>query len=149
MDPEFIYDDKSLLIQIRNGNIKAFESFFNKYSARLYFFVLGYLKSHADTEEIIQNCFLSLWEIKNSLDETCSLKNYLYTMAVNKVFNFLKHKAVHQKFREYNLLHETDNIYQTENDVLYNELKDNLDYVREKLPEEILQNTFTLLQEPN
>jgi RNA polymerase sigma-70 factor (ECF subfamily) len=136
LDPEFIYDDKSLLIQIRNGNIKAFESIFNKYSTRLYFFVLGYLKSHADTEEIIQNCFLSLWENKHGLDESCSLKNYMYTMAVNKVFNFLKHKAVHQNLMDYTFLHETENVYQTEKDILYNELKENVDYVMEKLPEQ-------------
>jgi len=130
------YDDKSLLCQIRDGSIKAFEILFNKYSRRLYFFVLSYTKSQADTEEIVQSSFISVWENRNRLDESFQLKNYLYTIAVNKVLNFIKHQATHQRYVEYSFIHKSISDDQTEKDVLYNELHENVDRVLEILPDQ-------------
>jgi RNA polymerase sigma-70 factor (ECF subfamily) len=132
----FAYDDKSLLYQIRDGSIKAFEILYNKYSRRLYFFILSYAKSHADTEEIVQSSFISVWENRHRLDESCQLKNYLYTIAVNKVLNYLKHQAIHQSYIEYSLIHKIILDDQTEKEVLYNELQENVDRVLEILPDQ-------------
>jgi RNA polymerase sigma-70 factor (ECF subfamily) len=133
---EFSHDDKSLLVQIRSDNIKAFEILYNKYIAKLYFFILGYVKSHADTEEILQSSYLMVWEHRHHLDESCSLRNYLYTIAVNKVFNFLKHQAIHRNYVEYSMMHNTLLDNQTEQEILYDDLKKNIDQVLQKLPEQ-------------
>ena len=130
------YDDKSLLYQIRDGSVQAFEILFNKYSRKLYFFIMRYTKSHADTEEIVQSSFISVWENRHRLDESFQLKNYLYTIAVNKVLNFIKHQAIHQRYIEHSLVHKSISDDQTEKEILYNELQENVDRVLEKLPDQ-------------
>ncbi|MBN1416674.1 MAG: RNA polymerase sigma-70 factor [Bacteroidales bacterium] len=136
MSLKFSYDDKSLLVQIRKDNIKAFEILYNKYTAKLYFFIFGYVNSHADTEEIVQNSYLMVWEHRHHLDESCSLKNYLYTIAVNKVYNFLKHQAIQHNYKEYSIMHDTLLDDQTEKEILYNDLKKNINHLLQRLPEQ-------------
>jgi RNA polymerase sigma-70 factor (ECF subfamily) len=107
------------VLQLKEGDKKAFEFIFDKYKSKLYFFALAYLRSPIEAEEVTQNTFISLWEHKESLNETLSIKNYLYKITVNHVYNHLKHEAIRQKF--------IDN-RATENQEENNELEQNLDY---------------------
>ena len=97
---------------------------------------MRYAKSHADTEEIIQSSFISVWENRHRLDESCQLKNYLYTIAVNKVLNFIKHQAIHQSYIENSHYHAVISDDLTEKEVLYSELQENVARVLEKLPDQ-------------
>jgi RNA polymerase sigma-70 factor (ECF subfamily) len=132
----FLYDDRSLLIEIRTGNIKAFEVLYNKYADKLYFFLFGYTKSHPETEEILQNIFLAVWENRSNLNESYNLKNYLYTIAVNKAFNYLKHKAIHQAYSGYFSVAENDHDNHTEKELLFNELKENIENILDSMPDQ-------------
>lgn len=114
--------------------MRAFEVIFNKYSKKIYFFVLGYLKSHEETEEIVQSSFLSLWENRFRLDESSSLKNYLYTIAVNKVFNFLKREVLSKKYLE--SINEIDEENPTEKEIYFNEFNAKLETILNRLPEQ-------------
>ena len=129
-----LYSDDSLALHLKNGDEKAFEIIFNQYKAKLYFFALSYLRSSSETEEIIQNVFLSLWEHKQLINETLSIKNYLYKITVNHVYNHLKHEAVRQKFIDYSLvnqLKEDDGLQQNSD---FNDLKKTIDDLIERLP---------------
>ena len=134
MNSKPLYSDDSLALQLKNGDKKAFELVFNQYKAKLYFFALAYLRSSSDTEEIIQNVFLSLWEHKHSINEALSIKNYLYKITVNHVYNHLKHEAVRQKFIDYSLVNqlEEDDALQQNSD--FNDLKKTIDELIERLP---------------
>jgi len=125
-----------LLIEIRSGNIKAFEVLYNKYADKLYFFLLGYTKSHYETEEILQNIFITIWENRNELNESYNLKNYLYKIAVNKAFNYLKHKAVQQAYINYFSKCESAQDNYTEKEFMHNELKENIEYILDNMPDQ-------------
>lgn len=93
--------EKDTLIQLKEGNPKAFSRIFSQYSQRLYFFALGYLKSEKEAEEIVQETFLKLWERREHLDLTLSFHAYLFKIA----FNFIQ-KRIQRQVKDDELKHE-------------------------------------------
>ena len=104
----YSYSDFSLIRKLKKGNKKAFEIIFHKYKEKLYFFALEYINDVTETEDIIQVVFISLWEHRQYLNETRSLKNYLYKSVVNTIYNHFKHKAIQQKYLDYSKAIITD-----------------------------------------
>lgn len=96
-----LYIDKNLIIKLKAGDRRAFQLIFNAYSESLFHFTLSYLKDSSESEEIVQDVFLRLWEIRSEIDEDKSFKNFLYRMAVNRVFNHIKHQVVRQKYENH------------------------------------------------
>ena len=96
-----LYIDKNLIIKLKAGDRRAFQLVFNAYSESLFHFTLSYLKDSSESEEIVQDVFLRLWEIRSEIDEDKSFKNFLYRMAVNRVFNHIKHQVVRQKYENH------------------------------------------------
>jgi RNA polymerase sigma-70 factor (ECF subfamily) len=123
-----------LVRRLRKGDKQAFELIFNRYKEQLYFFTQGYLHSSTDSEEIIQNVFLSLWESRDSLKEELSLKSFLYKITVNNIYNYLKHKAIEHKYLEYISVQEIKLEDNSEESIIYNDLKKNIDQLINDLP---------------
>ena len=124
----------SLVRKLKKDNRKAFELIFDKYKEKLYFFALGYLNNVTETEEIIQTVFISLWEHRHSVNETLSLKNYLYKSTVNTIYNHFKHKAIRQKYLDYSLVYEMKEDNYTQESINHNDLKKLVDTLIERLP---------------
>jgi RNA polymerase sigma-70 factor (ECF subfamily) len=129
-----LYSNDTLVLQLKKGDKKAFEIIFDQYKTKLYFFALGYLHTAIEAEEVVQNAFLSLWEHRQSLDETLSVKNYLYKTIVNSVYNFLKHEAIRRKYVDYTLSHELEEDDYSQRSIYFNDLKQTIDSLIEQLP---------------
>jgi RNA polymerase sigma-70 factor (family 1) len=127
--------DISLVKNLKKGDKRAFEKIFYKYKERIYFFAFGYLKNEAETEEIVQNTFVSLWERRFLLKEDLPIKSYIFKIAVNSIYNILKHKAVHKKFIDYISNSDSKIANIPEHDLEYKELLKMLDVLIEDLPE--------------
>src|SRR6056297_582192 len=90
--------DSELLIKLRKGDIEAFDQVFKKYGDRLFGFALSYLKSKEETEGLVQNVFLKLWENHKKLKQDSSLKSYLFTIAYHEMCQIFRKKQIHEKF---------------------------------------------------
>jgi len=90
--------DSKLVEKLRKGDIDAFDDVFKKYGDRLFGFAISYLKSKEETEELVQNVFLKIWENKKSLKKESSLKSYLYTIAYQEMCQLFRKKSIHEKF---------------------------------------------------
>jgi RNA polymerase sigma-70 factor (ECF subfamily) len=123
-----------LVGRLRRSDRQAFELIFDRYKEQLYFFTQGYLHSYADSEEIIQNVFLSLWESRDSLKEELSLKSFLYKITVNNIYNYLKHKAIENKYLEHVSNQEVKLDDNSEESIIFNDLKKTIDQLVEDLP---------------
>jgi RNA polymerase sigma-70 factor, ECF subfamily len=134
LSAKFYSSELYLVRKLRKGDCESFELIFNNYKEKLYFFARGYLHSDSETEEIIQNVFVSLWENRDLLNEELSIKDYLYKAVVNKVFNYFKHQAVRQKYLEHILIHESEEDNDSQLDISYNDLKDAVNDIVEHLP---------------
>mgnify|MGYP000564624759 CR=1 FL=1 len=55
-------------------------------------FVVSKCGNMEDAEDIIQNVFMKIWIHREALDETMSIKNYIYVLSKREVFNYLRAK---------------------------------------------------------
>ena len=91
--------NESLIVHsLSKGNLLAFNTLYKDYSGRLYRFALGYLKSEAEAEELVQEVFTIIWERHTELKEELSFKSFLFTIAFNLIMKHFRTKAYLQKY---------------------------------------------------
>jgi RNA polymerase sigma-70 factor (ECF subfamily) len=84
------FSDHACLAGLQKDDIRAFDELFDRYAPALCRFAHGYLKSHADAEDAVQECFLKLWERRQSFDEGIIFEAYLYKAAYHAVLKHLR-----------------------------------------------------------
>lgn len=84
------FSDAACLARLRESDPQAFNELFALYAPRLCRFAYGYLKSQADAEEVVQDCFLQVWARRHEFDEGIVFKTYLYTCAYHAVLKQLR-----------------------------------------------------------
>lgn len=82
--------EKFIVELLRQGNEKAFNSIFREYGKRLYCFSYAYLKSKEDAEEIVQETFIKIWEVRATIDPALSFSAFIFTIAYRLVLNKLR-----------------------------------------------------------
>jgi RNA polymerase sigma-70 factor, ECF subfamily len=82
--------DSELVRLIRRGEQSAFELLFKLHYSALSQFARIYVKRNDIAEEIVQETFIKIWEIRDSIDENRSLKAFLYKCVHNNSINFIK-----------------------------------------------------------
>ena len=84
------WNNKKLVDAIQKGDKMAFEFIFNLYYKPLLGYVTTFSKNREQSEDIVQQSFVSLWEKRNKLQKNISPKNYLYTIAYNNYIDFYR-----------------------------------------------------------
>jgi RNA polymerase sigma-70 factor (family 1) len=82
-----ITDDRVLLAQMRAGEGSAFAALFRRYYGGLCAFASGYTKSRESAEEVVEDVFVRLWELREQLEVRETLKSYLFTAVRNRALN--------------------------------------------------------------
>lgn len=95
------FSEPDLLRRLNEGDERAFDALFRHYSALVYRFAYGYLKARTDAEEIVQECFLKIWEKREQLRPDVPLKAYLFTTAHHAILNQLRRQQQRQRFQTY------------------------------------------------
>ena len=90
-------------MQWLHGDELAFEKIYRLYAPKLYGSLLGLLKSVPQTEEILQDVFLKIWEYRASIDSEKSFRAFLFKIAENKAYDFFR-KASRDKKLEAELI---------------------------------------------
>jgi RNA polymerase sigma-70 factor (ECF subfamily) len=72
---------------IRIGDEAAFEQIFRQYHQQLCRYAFTILKDAEAAEEMVQDVFLKIWERKENLEITVSIKSYLYRAVHNSCLN--------------------------------------------------------------
>lgn len=92
--------DKCLLIKLRDGDEKAFESLFWKYNEHIYNFILSIFHDDFTSEDITQNVFLKIWERRESIDIDLNFESYIFTIARNLAYKEMELRLVSQKLSD-------------------------------------------------
>ena len=85
-----LYSDTEIIQGLHRGDHQIYEYLFRSHYIALCHFCLKYVREPAIAEEIVQEIFAYLWEKRESIKITSSLKSYLYTAVKNKAINYLK-----------------------------------------------------------
>ena len=91
MQNNYIQIDYELLIQLREGNEKAFSMVFNAYHRYLYVLASRYLMSESYAEDAVQHTFMRLWEERETFDYKKGIKNLLFTILKHYILNEIRH----------------------------------------------------------
>lgn len=106
--------------QIQSGDKEAFRLLYTKYFTPLCRFIFLYVRDEMDAEELATDVFLRVWEKREELDFSLSLKAYLFEAGRNKAFNFIRD----QKERvTLDFLEETNSGYNQEEELELKELQ--------------------------
>lgn len=92
-----LWEDKSLLLKIADGDQQAFRLIFDAYRNRVFTYAVRYLKSKELSEEIVQEVFLKIWVKRESLPEIGNFGGFIRTVATNLTFDALRKKALDYK----------------------------------------------------
>ncbi len=69
---------------------QAFEELFRKYFPSLMAFSRRILGNEEDAREVVHQVFVNLWEKRNDIDLSTSLKSYLFTSVNNRSLNMIR-----------------------------------------------------------
>ena len=83
--------DYKILMQLRDGNEKAFSIVFDSYHRYLYVLACRYLMSESFAEDAVQYTFMRLWEGRETFDYQTGIKNLLFTILKNYLLNEIRH----------------------------------------------------------
>ena len=81
---------KSYIKELRGGSHKAFNAIYDMYADKLYSFALAHTKSQETAGDIVQETFLRLWTVRESLSVDGSLQSLLFTIANNRLIDLFR-----------------------------------------------------------
>jgi RNA polymerase sigma-70 factor (ECF subfamily) len=92
-------DESQIIQSLNEGCERAMRYLYERYSARIYFMAIKFLKSPEQSQELVQDVFLKLWVKRAELDKERPVEAWLYTVARNLVINQFKKMAREQMNR--------------------------------------------------
>ena len=125
--------DQQIIQDIREGKEDPFRELFNTYYEGLCQYAFTILRDMDEAEDIVQAMFIKIWEKRQSLTITHTIKSYLYKAIYHQCINQFEHRAVREKYQELSLI-ENSGIQLPE--VFPNELEDRIVTAINSLPKQ-------------
>lgn len=136
---QLMKEEKDLLEALRRGNRAAFSILFNKYYRDMVLFAGHFLHDKSRCEDIVQGVFLKVWASREQLAILSSLKSFLLKSVQNSCLDELRHQKVVREHERYSEAFSRFDTMETEQYVLYADLKGSLDKALGQLPPACLQ----------
>ncbi|MDD7884860.1 RNA polymerase sigma factor [Flavivirga sp. 57AJ16] len=88
-------DETQLLDQLKSENQKdkAFRALITLYKERLYWHIRNIVKSHDDTDDVLQNVFIKVYKNIDNFKGDSKLFSWLYRIATNESITFINKNA--------------------------------------------------------
>ena len=99
MSTSLAYNEKELLLQVAEGDEIAFNQLFLQWHQLLAGYVFRITESRELTEEIVQDVFMNIWMVRETLAEINNFKYFLLVVSRNQAFDILKKQLKEQKLK--------------------------------------------------
>ena len=127
---------QELLTRLKSGDMLAFDKVYELYSHKLFSFVFKILKNEADTDDIVQEVFVRIWESRDKLEDYKLLNSYIFTIAYNNSIDLIRKRINNNKYLEHlkysAVINATPNLI---SEIEFNELNTQVQKLIAKLPE--------------
>lgn len=87
-----------LVDDLKQGDLKAFNTIYAEYHHRLYFFIKKKTRSDFLAEEVVQLTFIKLWNCKGTLKSNIDLSLQLFHMAKQVMIDELRKEATRNRY---------------------------------------------------
>jgi len=78
--------------QIRASNERAFSELFHAVYPRMIKFAWRYTRAKSSAQDVVQESFVKLWDVRSNIDPNRSLKAYLYQIVRSRALNHIRDK---------------------------------------------------------
>lgn len=134
--PLLPYDEKNLLLRLRDGDGAAFTELMERYKRPLGKSILRTLKSRENTEEALQELFVRVWVNREVIDPERPIKAYLFRIAENLVYDMLRKTAREKRLVAEYFTHLSEIYSHVEEDIFDKEIRATLRDAIDRLPEQ-------------
>ena len=80
--------------------LAGLEELYNQYYKLVYFCIVGIVNNPQDTEELVNDVFLRIWNNRLNLQEDKNIKYYLTTIAKNISIDFLRKRKLNVEYND-------------------------------------------------
>ena len=92
---------KSYIKELRKGSHKAFNAIYDMYADKLYGFAFSHTKSREMANDIVQDTFMKLWTMHETISTDGSLQSLLFTMSYHKMIDMFRSQINKVEFEDY------------------------------------------------
>ncbi|KKB45690.1 RNA polymerase sigma-70 factor [Parabacteroides gordonii] len=125
--------DTDLITLIIHDDEAAFSELYIRYKDKLHYFCLSLLKSEEETNDIVQEIFIRVWESRVFINPDLSFSSFLYTMARNRVLNYFRDMDIDAKAKSILAQNKPVEEDVIESDLIYTEYQNILKEAIEQL----------------
>ena len=93
MDDQNLPDDETLVRQTQNGDTRAFDLLWQKYSPRIYSLIYNMTAHHDDSNDLLLEVFAKAYRSINGFRGKSSFYTWIHAIAVNMTINFVKKRG--------------------------------------------------------
>ncbi len=115
-------------------NERSFTWLFDTYWEKVYALCYQNIRSHEDAKELTQNIFKSIWERRKEIRISGDAGHYLMRSAKLQVINYYRGSNIRQTHEQFIYQDYCDFDNCTENEVYFNQLKEELGIQIDRLP---------------
>jgi RNA polymerase sigma factor (sigma-70 family) len=84
--------DEALIQRVKDGDDAAFQELTRRYLSHIYNFVMQYVRSVDEAEDVTQDAFFKAWKHIKRFKDGMRFKPWLFTIARNTALDYLKKK---------------------------------------------------------
>jgi len=130
-------EDSELLLMFREpaSREKAYTAIIRKYQERLYWHVRRMLVDHDDSNDVLQNVFIRVWNGLDNFREDARLYTWLYRIATNECLSFIEQKKKRAAVPLSDVEEGLSNQVRADKDFDANKIEWKLQLAIQKLPE--------------
>lgn len=129
-----LMDERELVLRLIDGDEDAFCELYAAYKNRLLYFAMKFVKSREFAEDIFQDAFTVVWQSRRFINPDASFSSYLYTIVRNRIPLIRYGIWLNEdKLKEHILSHAVDSANETNNKILFDDLKDVVSRALEQL----------------
>lgn len=92
---------KSYIKELCKGSHKAFNAIYEMYADKLFGFAFAHTKSKDLANDIVQDTFLKIWTMRESISPEGSIQSLLYTMSYHKIIDVFRTQINKVEFEDY------------------------------------------------
>jgi len=100
--------DNQIFEAIKRDDNGAYEKVFREYYRPMTAYAFRFLGNQSDSESIVQDVFLRLWQKRKELMITSSLQNYLFKSVKNHCINYIEHEKIKTGYQNLVIRNEAD-----------------------------------------
>lgn len=148
MPDENKISDFLLMQRLQQNDAAAYIELYNRYHVKMYRWLIRFVKLPELAEDIVQETFLKIWEIRHRLRPDQSLGAYLYRISRNRAFKLLKKISRDEGLRNRVLAQAAIEVNDAEHTVQWRQYQQLLDNAVSRLPAQ-RQKVFKLCRQNN